>query len=75
MISPPSSQVGRVSIPLGATELATPGESPATAGALPMIPLGPSTSSPLGIPFPSPVGRVGIPLGASELSPGGLSPP
>jgi hypothetical protein len=75
MISPPSSQVGRVGIPLGATELATPGESPATAGASPMIPLGPSTTSPLGIPSPSPVGRVGIPLGASELSPGGLSPP
>jgi hypothetical protein len=71
----PSSPVGPVGIPMGSTELATPGESPAMSGASPMVSSGPSTSSPGGIGSPSSVGRAGIPLGATELSPGGLSPP
>jgi hypothetical protein len=71
----PGSPVGPVGIPLGATELATPGESSAVSGASPMVSAGASSSSPSGIGSPSSVGRVGIPLGATELSPGGLSPP
>jgi len=77
----PGSPVGSVGIPMGATELTTPGESPAISGAWRMVSSRASTPSPAGESISSPVGnssssvgRVGIPLGATELLPGGLSP-
>lgn len=71
----PGSPVGAAGIPLGATELAAPGESPAASAMAAMAsPAGPA-APPGAIRSPSSVGRIGIPLGASELSPGGLSPP
>jgi hypothetical protein len=71
--------------PLGATELATPGVSPITSGAAPMIGTtcaeGCAASATAFTPMASSmgpgssVGMVGIPLGSTELGGGGLSPP
>lgn len=83
----PGSRVSPTGLPMGATELATPGVSPppdmsmvfdgggiATTVASQPIPSG-SASAPMPMTSPQMVGRLGIPLGSVELGGGGLSPP
>ena len=69
----PNAPVGHTGIPLGATELATPGVSPTTSGAAPLIgaPCAGASSAPAAMGSPTTAAGLGSPMTGASAGMGG----